>query len=225
MARRIAWWSTLPLLALAPAPAFAQQLSAAPAAEAEPVIEFSADQVAYDSDGEVVTASGEVRMSRDGNYLAADTVSWDRKSGQVKAAGNVVLVTPQGDKIVSDTVTLTDTLRDGVVENLLVVLDNGGRIAAARAIRTGDVTTLENAIYSPCPVTTDSGCPRRPSWAITAARVIDDPKSQKIRFEGGRFQLFGVDLPLLPAFAIARGSDCVVRITIACCSTGYVAYG
>ena len=39
----------------------------------------------------------------------------------------------------------------------------------------GDVTTLENAIYSPCPVTTETGCPKRPSWAITAARVIDDP--------------------------------------------------
>ena len=40
------------------------------------------------------------------------------------------------------------------------------------------VTTLENAIYSPCPVTTATGCPQRPSWAITAARVIDDPAHQ-----------------------------------------------
>jgi len=119
--------------------------------------------------------------------------------------GNVVLVTPEGDKIVSDSVVLTDTLRDGTVENLLVVLDNGGRIAASRAIRRGNVTTLENAIYSPCPVTTDSGCPKRPSWAITAAKVIDDPTTKRIRFEGGRFQLFGVELPLFPVFALARG--------------------
>ena len=209
MAKRYAWWTALPLLLALPAPAAAQEPAAvatAPGEPAEPQIDFSADQVAYDSDAELVTASGTVRMARDGNYLAADRVTWNRSSGQVRASGNVVLVTPQGDKIVSDDVVLTDTLRDGTVENLLVVLDSGGRIAAARAIRTGDITTLENAIYSPCPVTTASGCPRRPSWAITAAKVIDDPAAKRIRFEGGRLQLFGIELPLLPVFALATGS-------------------
>jgi LPS-assembly protein len=45
----------------------------------EPMIDFSADQVTYDTNAEVVTAEGRVRMVRDGNYLAADRVSWDRK--------------------------------------------------------------------------------------------------------------------------------------------------
>ena len=52
-----------------------------------------------------------------------------------------------------------------------------------------------------------TGCPKRPSWAITAAQVIDDPKSSKVRFEGGRLQLFGINLPLLPVFNIARGNE------------------
>ena len=213
LAKRYAWWTALPLMLWLPAPALSQaDAPEAPAPEVpgqidnQPRIEFSADQVAYDNNAELVTASGEVRMSREGNYLAADKVTWNRTSGEVRASGNVVLVTPQGDKVVSDSVVLTDSLRDGTVENLLVVLEGGGRIAAARAIRTGDVTTLENAIYSPCPATTPTGCPRRPSWAITAARVIDDPTTKRIRFEGGRFQLFGIELPLLPIFALARGS-------------------
>ena len=149
-------------------------------APAEPVeeVEFSADQVAYDSNADVVTASGAVRMKRDGNYLAADEVVWERKTGEVRALGNVVLLTPQGDKLVGDNVLLTDTLRDGTVDNLTVVLESGGRIAATRGRRSGDVTTLENAIYSPCPVTTATGCPKRPSWAITAAQVIDDPAKE-----------------------------------------------
>ena len=147
------------LVAAAPALA-AQPAVEVPVAAAAPdqVVEFSADQVAYDSDTDVVTASGDVRMNREGNYLAADRVVWDRKSGQVHAEGNVVLLTPQGDKIVGETVELTDTLRDGTVNNLMVVLEGGARLAAARAVRTGDVTTLENAIYSPCPVTNSTGC-------------------------------------------------------------------
>ncbi|MBA3668462.1 MAG: LPS-assembly protein LptD [Sphingomonas sp.] len=210
MAQRYAWWTALPLLLAVPCPAFAREeppVPAAPAADADQSqIDFSADQVVYDSDAELVTATGAVRMARDGNFLAADEVSWNRVTGLVRASGNVVLVNPQGDKIVSDSVVLTDTLRDGTVENLLVVVEGGGRIAAARAIRTGNVTTLENAIYSPCPVTRASGCARRPSWAITAAKVIDDPTTKRIRFEGGRLQLFGIELPLLPIFALAKGS-------------------
>jgi LPS-assembly protein len=146
-------------------------------------------------------------MNREGNYLAADRVVWDRKSGQVHAEGNVVLLTPQGDKIVGETVQLTDTLRDGTVDNLMVVLEGGARLAAARAVRTGDITTLENAIYSPCPVTTSTGCPKRPSWAITAAKVIDDPATKRVRFIGGHLQLFGINLPLLPIFNISRGTE------------------
>jgi len=179
---------------------------AAPAAPDE-IIDFSADQVTYDSDADVVTAAGEVRMSRDGNYVSADQVIWNRKTGQVYAKGNVVMLSPQGDKFIGDNVQLTDTLRDGAIDNLLVVLESGARVAATHGTRTNNVTTLENAVYSPCPVTTASGCLKRPSWAITAARVIDDPATGKVRFIGGHLQLFGVTVPLLPIFAVSRGKE------------------
>ena len=217
MRRRLAWWTALPL-ALAPAVANAQApaptgtpVSAptwepAPApAESDELIEFSAEQVTYDSQSDVVTASGAVRMERDGNYVAADQVVWSRNTGEVRAIGNVVVMNPEGDKFVGENVVLTDTLRDGTVENLLVVLESGGRIAATRGRRAGDLTILENAIYSPCPVTTETGCPRNPSWAVTAAQVVYDPKAQRVRFRGGRMQIFGVTLPLLPIFSLATG--------------------
>ena len=170
-------------------------------------IGFSADSVTYDSGADVVTASGRVRMQRDGNYLAADQVTWTRSTGEVRAEGNVVVISPEGDRLVSDRVTLTDSLRDGTVENLLVVLESGGRIAAARATRTDGLTILENAVYSPCPVVTDAGCPRNPSWKIIAARVTQDPVTHRIRFQGGRLQLFGLTLPLLPIFSIGADGD------------------
>jgi LPS-assembly protein len=197
------------MLMAAPAAAAAQVAPAPPATAAvqDPIVEFSADQVSYDNDADVVTASGEVRMNRDGNYIAADKIVWERRTGQVFAQGNVVLLTPQGDKLVGDSVQLTDTLRDGTVTNLLVVLENGARLAATRGTRTGEVIALENAVYSPCPVTTATGCPKRPSWAITAAKVIDDPSTGRVRFVGGRLQIFGVTLPLLPVFAISRGTE------------------
>jgi len=201
--RSLAWWTALPLLTSIPAAAWAQEPAAETPATADQIVEFSADRVAYDSDADVVTASGAVRMNREGNYLAADEVVWNRKTGEVRANGNVVAMTPQGDKLIGGPVVLTDTLRDGTIQNLLVVLDSGGRIAATRGVRSGDLITLENAVYSPCPVTTTSGCPKNPSWAITAARVVDDPAHHMVHFRGGRLRLFGIDLPLLPIFSVS----------------------
>ena len=216
MRQRLVWWTALPF-ALAPAAANAQvpppPASATPetvdpaAPETGEFIEFSASQVTYDSQADVVTASGAVRLQRDGNHVAADEVFWNRNTGEVRAKGNVVVMNPQGDKLIGDNVVLADTLRDGTVDNLLIVLESGGRIAAQRGQRAGDLTTLENAIYSPCPVTTETGCPRNPSWAITAARVTYDPKAQRVRFRGGRMRIFGVTLPLLPIFSVATGGD------------------
>jgi LPS-assembly protein len=204
----IVWWTALPVLAGVPASLSAQEapavINVTPPPDGDQLVEFSADSVAYDGEADVVTATGAVRMSREGNYVAADNVVWTRKTGEVRAVGNVVLMTPEGDKLIGDNVVLTDTLRDGTIDNLLVALEQGGRIAARRGVRRGVTTILENAIYSPCPVTTESGCPKRPSWAITAVRVIDEPAQNRVRFEGGRLQLFGLTLPLLPVFNIPR---------------------
>ena len=203
------------MLLTLPAPVAAQAAAPPPSGTVQDeTVTFSADRVVYDGDSDVVTASGDVRMDREGNYLAADQVVWDRKTGEVRAIGNVVLLTPQGDKLIGDNVRLTDTLRDGTVENLMVVLEGGGRIAATRGSRLNGISTFTNAIYSPCPVTTATGCPKRPSWAVTAARVIDDPKSPRIRFEGARLQLFGLNLPLLPIFNIAKGNEGVTGLLV-----------
>jgi LPS-assembly protein len=40
------------------------------------------------------------------------------------------------------------------------VLENGGRLAARRATRVGDVSTLERAAYTACAVVDENGCPK-----------------------------------------------------------------
>jgi LPS-assembly protein len=131
---RFAWWTALPLLLLVPAAANAQPVPATPAdPPQQDLVSFNADQVSYDTENEVITASGAVRMSREGNYVAADRIVWDRRTGEVRAEGNVVVLNPEGDKLVGERVVLTEALRDGSIDNLLVVLESGGRIAAGRS--------------------------------------------------------------------------------------------
>jgi len=199
--------TTLPLFLALPTAAWAQDAVPPAQPDAEPQIEFSADEVIYDSDADVVSAQGQVRMERDGNYVAADRVSWDRKSGRVLAEGNVVVVNPEGDKLIGERVDLSDSLRDGTVENLLLVLESGGRIAAVRGSRSDTQTEVVNAVYSACPVTTATGCPKNPSWKISAARIVQDRATGRIRFAGGRLTILGLTIPLLPVFSISDGSQ------------------
>lgn len=159
-------------------------------------IGFASDMLEYDDNNDVVTATGNVQMLRQGNRLRADKVVWERKTGQVVASGNVSVTDPDGNIAYGDNFQVTDTLKDGVVENLLLVLQQGGRLAANRGKRTNGIYTLEHAAYSPCPVADDDGCPKEPTWQIRAVRVIYNPERQRVTYKGARIELFG--LPLIP---------------------------
>jgi LPS-assembly protein len=164
-------------------------------------IQFSADRVEYDQDRQIVTASGEVFMFREGYRLLADRVIWQRDTGEVRAQGNVRLNTPEGDRAYGETVVLDGELRDGVIEDLLVVLENGGRLAANRATRVNDVSTLERATYTACAVVDEDGCPKNPTWQITAARVIHEPARRRISYQGATLNLFGIPIVGLPGLS------------------------
>lgn len=164
-------------------------------------VQFSADGIEYDSENDIVTAKGDVRMFRAGDRLRADSVTWNRKTGQVMASGNIVITNPGGDAAYGDAIELTDTLKDGVVDNMLVVLDQGGRLAAERGTRRAGIITLERAAYTPCAVTDLSNCPKQPSWKITAVRVVYNPDKQRIYYSGARINLFGLPSVPLPALS------------------------
>ena len=169
-------------------------------------VTFTADKLDYDDNADVVTASGSVHMLREGNELHADTVSWDRKSGHMHASGHVAIRNPNGDVAYSDTVELTDTLKDGVAENMLLVLENGGRLAAVHGTRVNGVSTLEHAAYTPCAVVTSSGCPKHPIWQINAVRVIHNPTKHRVFYKDATLSLLGMPVLALPGISHPDGS-------------------
>jgi LPS-assembly protein len=181
---------------------------ASQAADEAPVeVAFSADQLTYDDRAQVVTASGEVRMNREGYRLRADSVQWNRSSGEVRAEGNVRVLSPGGDVAYGDSFQLQDTLRDGVVQNLLIVLADGGRLAARDATRVNGVTTAHYASYTACAVASPDGCPKNPTWQINAVRVVHDPVRHRISYQGASLNLFGVPILGLPGLSHPDGNQ------------------
>ena len=97
-----------------------------------------------------------------------------------------------GDAAYGDSVVLTDTLRDGVVENLLLVL--AGRRPARRRRGPSARTAIPPStapLTRPARWSSEKGCPKNPTWQINAVKVVHDPVKNRIRYEGACLNLLG----------------------------------
>ncbi len=208
---------TAVLLGSASAPALAQSLntpdtavmtpSDAPIPANDEEIGFASDQLEYDNNTDVVTAIGNVQMLREGKRLRADKVVWQRKTGQVEATGNVSVIDADGNIAYGDQVQITDTLKDGIVENMLIVLQQGGRLAAEKGRQVDGVYYLDHAVYSGCKVEDSDGCPKEPTWQIKAVKVIYNTERKRVSYKGARIELFGLPLIPLPGLSHPAGDQ------------------
>lgn len=198
------------LLAAASAAALCVGLPA-PALSAEPNLKFDsnapvlvqADRLVYDSDGKTVRLEGHVEMASDGRVLNAAAVAYNQETGVVTASGGVVVHEADGSTLTADSVELTGDLKDGVIENIGLLLDEHTRLAAARGTREkGDRTVLERAVFSPCEICVEKG-QTEPLWQIKAVKVVWDQSEKRISYEDASFEFFGVPIAAVPVFAHA----------------------
>jgi LPS-assembly protein len=158
-----------------------------------------ADRVDYDTEANLVTASGNVEVTRGERRLLADVLRYDRDTDLMEAEGNVALLDPSGDTLFADRVVLSGDLREGVAEQLRARLVDNSLLAATGGRRTGGVRTeLDRAVFSPCPLCEDADAP--PLWRLTARRVIHDQERQNISYRHAFLQFFGVPIAYLPYF-------------------------
>ncbi len=95
----------------------------------------------------------------------------------------------------------TTSLR-AFVNALRVETTDNTRIAGESAERVNeDVMILNNGVYTAC-----LPCSERPDkpplWQVRAERVIQDGKSQTVRLEKARFELFGKPIAYLPFITV-----------------------
>ncbi len=186
------------------APAWAQDVAAPESPPAEPrKIDFEANNLEYDSENDVVTASGNVVMRNEEQSVRAQAVSWERKSGLITASGDVRFVDQDGNQLYTEQLELNDKFETGTMKDMLLALREGGRLAANSGTRGEDGTIILNeAAYSACMVEDAEGCGKDPSWRITADRVTYDPENRRVRFRGAYLELFGARLLPLPGLAL-----------------------
>jgi LPS-assembly protein len=160
-----------------------------------------ADEVVYDVNNSVVTAQGHVEIDYNDRIVLAEKVVYDQNTDTVKATGNVVILAPNGDTAFANDVTLTDQMRDGVLNGFAALIGENGRLAAVRATRThATITTAERAAFTPCKICNKPG-QRTPLWQIKAYHVIYDEEKHKISYHNAILEAFGVPVFYTPYFS------------------------
>lgn len=164
---------------------------------------LEADTLTYDNDSQIVTAAGRVRIDYGGNRLVAQRVSYDQKSKRLLAEGDVEIVDPQGTRVTSDKIDITDDFGEGFLNALRIETADKTYFAAESATRrSGRVTTFNNGVYTAC-APCEEKPDKAPIWRIKARKIIWDGQEKVVRFEQSRFELFGFPIAYFPAFETA----------------------
>ncbi|WP_227711042.1 LPS-assembly protein LptD [Novosphingobium ovatum] len=167
-------------------------------------IDFEADTVDYDTDHDTVTATGRVFLRQTDRTVRADKVVWNRKTGQVIASGGIRVVDGSGNELLTERMELTDDLAMATTENMLMLMREGGRLAAATGQREADGTlVLRRVAYTGCDVVDAEGCPKKATWQVTAARVVYLPEQKLVRFHNASLAVFGLRILPLPTLRLA----------------------
>jgi LPS-assembly protein len=180
----------------------APQEPAAPATpEKKQEVLIRADKMTYDANTNVVSAEGNVEVTYGERTLLADKLTYNQETRIVLAEGNATIREANGTTLTGNRIEVTDDMREGIIESMNVVIAGRGRLAAARATRTGgSVMTLEKAAYTTCEPCKDD--PKRaPTWQIKAFRVKYNQAKARVEYEDAFFEVFGVPIAYLPYFS------------------------
>ncbi len=171
----------------------------------QPIL-FKADEVTNDQDLGLVTARGNVEISQGDRVLRADTVTMNRQARTVTASGNITLVETTGDVMFADYMELSQDFRDGIIQNLRMMMADQSRMAATSGRRAnGNITVARQVVYSPCELCKEEPT-RAPLWQIKAARVQHDQQAKQITYNDAWMEIAGVPIAYTPYFSHPDGT-------------------
>jgi len=178
-----------------------------PTANQDNPVDLEAETLIHNEQTQTVTAQGNVELVQAGKILKADAVSYNLLTDQVRATGNVVLSEADGTTYFADDVELTQDMKNGFVDSLLILLNDGSRFTAQHGTRTnGTVLELKQASYTPCEMCKEDPS-KPPLWQLRAAEVTHDETEKRITYRDAWFEFAGVPLAYTPYFSHPDGSE------------------
>lgn len=170
--------------------------------EAQPPMLVQADQMHYDYANERISAIGNVQMYYNGSTIEADKVTYNQRTKRLRAEGNIRFTEPDGKITYGEILDLSDDYRDGFVDSLRLDTPDNTRFAAARADRRGgNITVLQNGVYTACEACKEDPT-KPPLWQVKAAKITHNEGERMLYFENASLEFFGQPIAYMPYFSV-----------------------
>jgi LPS-assembly protein len=166
-----------------------------------PVV-FSADEVNFDDDLGITTARGNVEITQGQRTILADLVTYNQRSDTVTASGHVTMLQETGETVFANYVELTDSMRDGFLQDVRILLADRSRLVGNTGRRTGDGNRVElrKGVYSPCDLCADDPS-APPLWDLSAETIIHNKAQQVVEYYDMYLDVDGYPVLYSPYFA------------------------
>lgn len=164
-------------------------------------INLIADEVGHDETLGIFVARGNVEILREGKIVKADVVTYNERTKRITAAGNVVILEPDGDTQFATYADVTDDVKEGILYDFRMLLKDNARLAASRAERVDQnrKEVLHKGVYTPCaPCAKDPS--RAPLWQVKAYEAVRDKVNKTITYHNAWMEMFGVPVFYTPWF-------------------------
>ncbi|TAL04776.1 MAG: LPS-assembly protein LptD [Rhodospirillaceae bacterium] len=166
-----------------------------PADERDQQTLMQADEVNYDKDTDVVTASGKVEIQRAGQILLADKVVYNRTTDTATATGHVSLIEPNGTVAYVEKIDVSGDLKQALAGEIRVMMADKSRMTGRAFRRTNDRNDeIYQGVYTACDVCAG----KSPLWRVQADRVNRDVDAQMIYYHDLWLDIKGVPVFYTP---------------------------
>ena len=159
---------------------------------------LEANELVDNDQTHVISAHGQVEAARyQGRVVRANDIDYDSNTGVVTAKGDVTILNADGTSEFSQSAVLDRELSVGVASGVRKPAEGQHLDRRASVTRkSADLTELNQAIFTPCPVCAKNP---HPTWSIHASKVVEDKKRQIIYFRDAVIEIHGI-----PAFSTPR---------------------
>jgi len=157
-----------------------------------------ADEFFRDDKTEIITARGNVEMTREGKTVYADLITYNQKIEFVTAIGHVRLHDEKGDITFASYAELTGGLKEAFAKEVRGILSDNSLFAANEAHRIDDCKNqLDQMIYSPCKLCKKDPL-KAPLWQIKSRHTVLDEETDDVTHADASFEFYGVPILYTP---------------------------
>lgn len=144
-------------------------------------------------DGGIMHAYGNVLMRYKGNIIRADQVTYNSQTHVTTATGHAQTINDDGSVTFSDRLSYDDSGQQGTGENIASISPDNSKVFARRVDQIdANTKRLTDVIYTPCTLCAVKGQTAPPTWSIEAARITQRKDKKMVYYNDATVKIHGV---------------------------------